>query len=451
MNILHLSTHDITGGAARSAYRLHQGLGRRGHQSRMLVSTKASHDPYVVTVDLPADLLSRVRRRLRRKRIERDFARYRPSRPAGLEAFSDDRTPGEAALVRLLPECDVINLHWVAGLLDHPSFFSSVPRVRPIVWTLHDMNALTGGCHYDLGCRRHATQCGACPQLGSPDPGDLASQVWQRKSEALSGVPPRALHIVAPSRWLARTAKQSALLARFPVTVIPYGIDLEVFAPRDRRAAREVLGIPQAARVVLFLADVLSNGRKGFDLLMRALQGCVHKVDHLALMSLGHNPPPNELPVPWFHFGFLADDRLLSLMYSAADVFVIPSRQDNLPNTVLEALACGLPCIGFDVGGISDMVRAGVTGLLAPSNDVDGLERATVELLGDEARRRTMARTCRAVCLAEYALDRQAQRYAELYAGCLAAFRAPDPAPAASLRAACRAGRTPAPVGSALP
>jgi glycosyltransferase involved in cell wall biosynthesis len=419
MRIVHLSTFDYRGGAARSAYRLHKGLERIGYDSSMLVREKSSPDPKARAFSPATDIVRRLRRRLRREFIQRDFLRYGASRPAGLEAFSDDRTPHGDFVARAIGACDIVHLHWVAGFLDYQTFFPAVPRSRPVVWTLHDMNAFTGGCHYDLGCGKYADVCGSCPQLGSSEPRDLAHQVWLRKQDSLAKVDPDSFHIVTPSRWLAEEVKRSGLLARFSVHVIPYGIDVAAFAPRDRVAARDVLGIPQDANILLFLADVITNSRKGFDLLMQALPDCAKSVKQLTLMSLGHNPPQRDLGIPWLHYDFVNDERLLSLMYSAADVFVIPSRQDNLPNTVVEALACGVPAVGFDVGGIPDMVRPGITGLLVPPDDVPALCAAIVELFEDPTRRRKMATNCRRIAVEEYPLELQARRYSDLYTGCL--------------------------------
>lgn len=414
MKIVHISTVDISGGAARAAYRLHTALRRVGQDSTMLVARSTSDDPTVTAVTPSNKFTFRLWRRLRRQRMARDFAAYRTSRPDGYEAFSDDRSPLGRDLSRELPSCDVINLHWVAGLLDYEEFFLS-RQSTPVVWTLHDLNAFTGGCHYDLGCGRYATRCGQCPQLGSSAERDLAYDVWQRKKKLLSGVPSVGLRFVSPSRWLAAEAKRSPFMSKFTVDVISNGVDIEAYSPRDRAAARDVLGISQDAQVVLFLADVVNNRRKGFELLSGILTGCAKRVKNLTLLSLGQNAPQWETGIPWFHVGFVGDDRLLSFMYSAADLFVIPSIQDNLPNTVLEAMACGIPVVGFNVGGIAEMVRHGVTGLSVPPSDATLLGSAIVELLQDSARRKDMGLQCRRTAVEDYSLELQALRYRDLY------------------------------------
>jgi glycosyltransferase involved in cell wall biosynthesis len=386
----------------------------------MFVSNRRSHDPQVAAFRPTRDWVSRVRRRLRRKWIERDFARYRSVRPAGLEPFQDSRSPAGWEVIRQIPDCDVVHLHWIAnGFIDYENFFATIPFRTPVVWTMHDMNPFTGGCHYDMGCSRYKDHCGTCPQLGSRMPQDLAYRIWERKRSAFERVPAGRLHFVTPSRWLAEEAKRSGLIKQFPIAVIPYGLDLEAFAPRNRSYAREVLGLAPDAQVILFLADGLDNRRKGFALLAEALAGLGTDAN-INLVSLGHNQAPAEVKVPWMNLGFLDNDRLLSLIYSAADLFVIPSLQDNLPNTVLEALACGTPIAGFAAGGIPELVRPGTTGLLAPVNDVGALRTAILQLLQDPAELERLRANCRHLAMQEYALEQQAERYAELYGRILA-------------------------------
>lgn len=413
MNVLHISTCDVSGGAARAAYRLHTGLRRLGYDSSMFVASRDSDDPTVKGFAPPGDILSRCRRLLRRELIARSFAPYRATQ-SGYEPFRDDRSQYRREPLKQLPECDLINLHWVARFVDYRSFFAAVAGRIPVVWTLHDMNPFTGGCHYDNGCGRFGDRCGACPRLGSAHAKDLSRRVWRRKREAFKRIPQGGLHIVTPSRWLAAEARRSSLLGGRPVRVIPNGVDTEDFAPRDRTFARRTLGIPQEARAVLFAAQAVGNERKGFDFLRKALAGLAGP-EGLFLLSLGSGEFASGLRTPHIHLGRVDHDRMLSLVYSAADLFVIPSVQDNLPNTVLESLACGMPVVGFDVGGIPDMVRPGVTGLLAPPGDVAALREAISELLKNDAKRKEMSANCRRIAAREYALEVQARRYVELY------------------------------------
>lgn len=433
MRVVHVSMSDQSGGAARAAQRLHMGLRRIGVDSVMYVRAKSGDDPAVRVVGRPANLPNRLRRWARYGAIELDYRRYGRRRPAGYELFSDDRSHYGADFVRHLPPADVVTLHWVARFLDFGAFFEGVPRRVPVVWRLSDMNAFTGGCHYDDECGRYVAACGACPQLGSSDLNDLSAQVLRRKRAAMAAVPPGRLTIVALNRWIMGEVRRSSLFRDVPVHYIPNGLDTDAFAPRDRANARAVLGVPQDARVVLFVAANVTSRRKGFGLLAEALAGMTD-TPGLFLISIGRGSTAVDPRIPHLGLGTLNQERLLSLVYSAADVFVIPSLQDNMPSTVLEAIACGTPAVGFDVGGVAEMVRPGETGLLVPKGDVAGLREALGRILGDEALRRGMGARCRAVALAEYDQRLQARRYLELYEGLVA--------PGAAAMAAGAAGRS---------
>lgn len=414
MKICHINASDIGGGAARAAYRLHVGLRYCGQASSMYVMYKQSSDPDIMKFQPSHRFVPRLKHRLRRERITHRFTRYRTSRPPGLEMFSDDRTQFQGEVMDQLPDCDVFNLHWIAGFIDYMAIVPALAKKAPVVWTLHDMNPLTGGCHYSGECRQYINQCGSCPQLGSYHTRDLSHQIWQRKQWVFSHIQTAQFHIVTPSRWLADQVKRSSVLQSVAVSVIPYGLDTDVFVPQDKCASRQILGIPQDAKIILFVADSITNRRKGFVLLQEALTSIEHDVG-LFLLSLGNNKPNVVSDIPQLHIGTIANDRLLSAIYSAADLFVIPSLEDNLPNTVLEAMACAVPVIGFDVGGIPDMVRPGVTGALVPVGDVQALRDTIIALLSDSAKRATIASNCRQIAVEEYALAIQAGRYIQLY------------------------------------
>ncbi len=415
LRVVHLSTFDISGGAARAAYRLNTGLREAGVRSSMFVRDARTKDDSVVAFEPTRSVLGRVERRIRRFHIHRRMQNAIKVKGREFEPFRVDRSEYGADVVSQLPSCDVLNLHWVIDFLDYPSFFDSMPDAVRLVWTLHDMNPFTGGCHYDLGCGRYLSRCYQCPQLESQTDNDLAAQIWDRKKALFARINPDRLHIATPSSWLADEVKRSPLLNRFDVSVIPNGVDLENFAPRNKHSARDVFGIPQTAKVVLFVADGLPLHRKGFGTLVQALDRLSQRVPNVCVVCVGHNDPPPGLRVPWIHLGYVGNDRLLSNIYSAADVFVIPSFQDNLPNTVLESMACGTPVVGFAVGGIPDMIQHGKTGLLAPPSDAVSLGGAITELLKNTERRLTFSANCRRVAVHRYSLARQAIRYYELY------------------------------------
>jgi glycosyltransferase involved in cell wall biosynthesis len=409
----HFSTFDVSGGAARAAYRLHRGLVDAGIQSTMVVASKASSDPTVHLVPRSRNVFSKIRRRLRYGFTAREIAAHKASIARGHDLFSSDRIPGGIQVPDRELKLDVIHLHWISWFIDYEDFFARLPPSLPIVWTLHDMNPFTGGCHYDAFCGRFRDQCGRCPALDSDSPNDLSHRIFQRKAEIFGRMAPPRLHIVTPSRWLGDTARESTLLKRFACTVIPYGLDTSVYKPIERGECRKALDIPLDAKAVLFVADANQNKRKGLSLLLDALS-LVRDIPGLVLLSIGGAPAGIGGDIPHVAMGQVRDDRLLASVYSAADVLVIPSLQDNLPNTVLEAMACGTPSVGFDVGGIADMIRPGLTGLLAPPRDVPALAGAIRSLLSDENRGR-LGGACRDLAVAEYDLKLQARRYLDLY------------------------------------
>ena len=384
----------------------------------MYVNNKSSSDQSVHQFRPSEDFSSWAVRNARRIKLERDLKRYDQTSPPDRTFFREDRTLFYKDAVRQIPPSDVINLHWVSGFLDYGAFFEWLPQNMRLVWTSHDMASFTGGCCYDMGCGKFAQQCGACPQLGSQDSSDLTSQVWHRKKKYFDALNLSLFHIVTPSRWLGEEVKRSPLLSRFPRSVIPYGLDLNVFQPREPRAAREVLGIPSNAKVVLFVSHELHTARKGFRFLNEALAQ-VDQVKDLFLLSLGSGFPPQMEQFPHVHIPSVTEDRLLSLIYSAADIFVAPSLADNLPNTILESIACGTPVVAFDAGGMPDMVRPNQTGLLAATGNSAELRAAIVELLNNAAKRREFSQNCRVVALTEYELSKQANRYIQLYQGML--------------------------------
>jgi glycosyltransferase involved in cell wall biosynthesis len=218
---------------------------------------------------------------------------------------------------------------------------------------------------------------------------------------------------VTPSEWLAEEARRSSLLKDAPIDVIPNGVDPEVFRPRETKGLRKVLDIPPGDRVILFVATSTQVRRKGFDLLAGALNEM--EEDSVTLISIGSHEPDLDGVKSHIHLGAVQSDLLLSLFYSLADVFVIPSRQDNLPNTVLESMACGTPVVGYDVGGVSDMVRPQETGWLAETDDVEELSASIRRALLEDATRKQKGKACREVFEEEYTLAKQAERYSRLY------------------------------------
>jgi glycosyltransferase involved in cell wall biosynthesis len=414
VKIVHINAHESSGGAARAANRLHRGLRAQGQDSSMYVARRDTGDRDVVMFQPPNNLSGLLRRAARWLYLRQDFARIKAARRLGDDILSPDRTLDGAEPLRQLPKGDILHLHWVAKFVDYEMFLPGAAKSAPLVWTLHDMNPFTGGCHYDESCGRHLLHCGECPLLGSREATDLTNKIWTRKRNAYATISRGRLHVITPSQWLASEARRSALFSGFPVSVIPYGLDVAAFSPGDRRSAREYFGVPNDKLVILCVADSLKNPRKGMGPLREALAGLKDHPDFL-FATLGLSVPLQDLGMPHMSLGYLNDDHLVSLAYNAADVVVCPSLQDNLPNTILESMACGVPVVGFNVGGIPDMVREGITGNLVPVGDITGLRDAIVGILRNRARQAAMAANCRRVAVEEYSLEIQVRRYINLY------------------------------------
>lgn len=415
MKITLVDTYDYAGGGgSRCAYRLHDGLRRVGADSRMFVCYKGRNDPEVYAYEPKRTPGARVARRWRQFRWGAELKRYSKTIPFEHSFYLDDRAVFRQEPFEQLPSTDVLNLHFVAGFVDLGALVQWLPKSMPVVWTFHDMAPLTGGCCYDLGCGRFANGCGTCPQLGSREQSDPTRKSWERKRRNYSMLDAARLHIVAPSRWMREQAQRSPFVAGFNCSVIPYGLDVEVFQPREKCLARERFGIPLNARVVLFNAFNLGEFRKGYHILREMLAG-LERNTNVFLLSVGREEASGIGHLAHLHLGRVQDDELLSFAYSAADVYICPSLADNLPNTIMEAMACGTPAVAFAAGGIPEMVRQGETGLLARSGDAVGLRDAMLQLLEDEGKRRMMAAKCRRIATEEYELALQARRYMELY------------------------------------
>ena len=311
---------------------------------------------------------------------------------------------------------DVINLHWVnSGFLS----VRSIGQIRlPVVWTLHDMWPLTGGCHYSGSCTRYESGCGQCPQLRSPGNHDLSHWVLRRKRRAWSSL---HLTLVAPSKWLATCAQRSQLFQDRKVVVIPYGLDTQRFRPLDRSFARRALGIDTDKHFVLFSAwSGSSDPRKGFDLLQESLAILDQEPDfkqNVELMVLGGSHTVQAVTSGFkTHFlGPLLDELSMNLVYSAADAFIAPSREDNLPNTVLEALACGIPCLAFGIGGLPDVIMHKTNGYLAHPYDTNDLAEGIRWLLSSSQRMLMLRQAARQTAESNFPLSLQAARYKSLF------------------------------------
>ena len=411
MKVLILSLSDLGGGAGRAAYRLHQGLVASGIDSQMLVQNKLSSDRTVIA---PKTKIQRGIAAVKPALDQLPFALYRDRDPT-IGIYSSQWLPNKILEKIEQLDPDIINLHWVCGGFIPIEVVGKLKK--PLVWTLHDMWAFTGGCHYSEECDRYKQSCGACPQLGSIRNWDLSRWIWKRKAKAWQNL---NLTIVTPSRWLADAAKSSSLFQDTPIEVIGNGINPQIYQPHDSTLARKILNLPRNKKIILFGAlNSTKDKRKGFSLLLAALQHlqALESPEAVELVIFGASAPfpPIEFGFQAHYIGKLNDDVSLSLLYAAADIFVAPSIQDNLPNTILEAIFCGTPCAAFKIGGIPDLIEHRHNGYLAKPFSPEDLAQGIHWILSDSLRYQELSSRSRNKALAQFSLDRQTKEYSRVF------------------------------------
>lgn len=400
LKVLHLNSSDGSGGAAIAAQRLHQGLLAQGVESRFLVGTAQRESEQVATIP-------------RRVWLENSIARV--SWRLGLNdlhAVSSFAIPNH----EFYQSADILNFHNL-----HGGYFNyrSLPHLtanKPAVYTLHDMWSFTGHCVYSFDCDRWKTGCGRCPYPNTYPAiqRDTSALEWWLKRRTYSK---SNLVVVALSQWLMEQAQQS-ILGGLPIHYIPNGIDTAAYQPLDQAQCRAALGIPVGKNVLMFGAQSLSDPRKGGDLLFQALQSLPASLRaETVLLTIGSESikSSESFGMTVYHFGYVSSDRLKTVLYSAADLFILPTRADNLPVVLQESMACGTPMVSFKIGGVPDLVRPGVTGYLAEPENAADLSRGISSLLEDHSLRLEMGRSCREIAVKEYAVELQAQRYRQLY------------------------------------
>jgi glycosyltransferase involved in cell wall biosynthesis len=409
LRILGFSTSDSEGGSARSARRIHRSLRALGHQSRLLVGSRVEDDTDVDTTH--GGGVGRLADRIAEEltgRVGLQYQFYPSSRRVLAHPWLNDADA-----------IQIYNTH--GGYLTH----RLLPRLAaraPVVWRLSDMWPVTGHCVYSGECQRWRTGCGQCPDLASfaPLPFDFTAPLWRQKRRLYATARPT---IVAPSRWIEQVARQSPLLRGCDVHHVPNGVDLETYRPIPRAAARQVLGLDPEAHIVLFTAHAIDhNPRKGDRQAIEALSRLAGTPGlTVLLLGVGGEAFAAAVPQPCVRLGFVRDERLLAAVYSAADLLLAPARVENLPNSLLEAMACGCPVVAFDVGGVSDAVTHLETGYLVPPGEVEGLVQGLRLGIGDDAVRERWRAAARQRIVRDFDAKIEASRFATIYADTIAA------------------------------
>lgn len=394
--ILHVATQR-GGGAGTAAVRLHQGLRKLGQRSEFLTADAEALPEQGFHV-LPRRFLPLTQRIARKfgaglTTQERWQATTRRAEVGGVYTAGIESDLG-LEQHPLLRQADVINLHWTTGVLPWQAFFSRVDC--PIVWTLHDMNSFSGIYHYEVDAVN-----------APPSALKLDREIKDAKRKLVRDCP---ITIVTPSQWLMRSSQKSTIFGNLNHIHIPYGIDTDVFRSYNADFSRDILGLPKDARLLLTVAERLDNHRKGFDLLSHALKRQPLNGEW-QIVTVGKGRIEDSR-YPIHSMGQISDPRLMALLYSASDASVISSRQDNLPNVVLESLCCGTPVVGTPVGGIPEMIRPGINGMLAEELS----EQSVADALGQLDRIDFDRSAIEADAQQTFCLTKQAAAYQQLYA-----------------------------------
>lgn len=410
MRIVIISTSDVIGGAARAAYRLHQELTNTGVQSLMAVQKKGSEDPAILGPETVGEKILAKGRPHADAAVLKLYKNRNRTTPWGTGWFPN---PLAKRIDKFSP--DIVHLHWIGqGFVP----IQELSRIRrPIVWTLHDSWAFTGGCYIPYECKNYMDKCGNCPHLASHSSFDLSRITWHRKHkhwEALN------LNIVTPSQWLAGCARKSSLLNGKRVEVIPNGVNTERYRPLDKANARDILSLPARKRLVLLGSSGLNGDpNKGFAHLKSSLEKLaaddLAKSTDLVVMGVSKPIQPLDSIFNTHYLGHLHDDVSMALAYAAADVFVMPSIQENLPNSVMESMACGTPCVVFKIGGMPDLIEHEHEGYLAQPFDTTDLARGINWVLEDGQRWQRLSQQARKKVEQKFDIKNIAKRHMSLY------------------------------------
>lgn len=414
MKILVLSTYEYSGGAAVAAARTVEALRQAGHRVDYVVQEAAGRVPgthrgawkggnslnsiRIVLDGLPPFILRRGRG------------------PIFSMAIVPNRSLKEL-VSQLAP--DVINVHWIGG------GFVTLPLLgslrRPIVWTMHDSWAFTGGCHVPGYCKRFRETCGACPALNSKWEWDLSRWNWYRKRSAYRHFPQV---VVTPSEWLAEEVRRSSLLSSQPVHVIPNPLDIRRFSSVDKEMSRRLLGLPLQKKLLLFSAmGAVTDQNKGFDLLKAALDTLPEWVrNETVLVIAGASESPGLDTVASHCLGTLHDEVAMRLLYSAVDMLVVPSRSESFSLVAQEAMSCGNPVVAFAVGGLKELIMPGNNGLLAEPENAEALGQSLLTLLSDDELRERLGRQARMTCVERFDYIKCAGRYDDVFHEAMAAY-----------------------------
>lgn len=389
MKVTLINTSDSGGGAALACRRLMKALELQHVQAEMLVQKKASDELHIHTDTKTA--LGKISAQYNFLAERLPFILFHEKDRSVRFAFSTANTGSDISKQETILNSDILHLHWInSGFLSIDDLKELTRLQKPVVWTLHDMWAFTGGCHYAGTCDHFMNQCGYCPFLRDPGENDISRKGWQKKKNLYDQAPD--IVFVTCSKWLADVAKKSSLLSRFRIETIPNPIDTAIFYPKNKAGIRAKWKIDPDVRIILFGAANIMDRRKGIRYLTDALniyKGIQQEGERVEMIIFGKNKSFDtaELPFPVHNLSVISSQSDMCEIYSMADVFILPSLEDNLPNTIMESMACGTPVVAFDTGGIPDMIEHQVNGYLAEYQSAADLANGIQWVLAEKSTR----------------------------------------------------------------
>jgi glycosyltransferase involved in cell wall biosynthesis len=411
MKVLIVNTSERTGGAAVAANRLLFALQKEGIDASMLVRDKGTNNPNVVSINTSwlhkkINFLRFVWERLLIficNHLDREHV-FRVS------IANTGTNIGKHPLVK---QADIIHLHWINhGFLSLDDIKKLSQLGKPIVWTMHDMWACTGICHHARECNKYQTRCQSCFFLHSSTEKDLSSIIFSKKKRIIEHA---NITFVACSQWLLKQAQTSAILQSKHSIAIPNPINRAVFCPGNVPKDRIALQLPIGKKLLLFGAANITDKRKGIDYLRDAVKYIKKKSDvEFVLLGQAKEELKSLFPFPVHFMGYLKNEQEIAALYNAVDVYVTPSLEENLPNTIMEAMACGTPCVGFHIGGIAEMIDHKVNGYVANYKDAEDLA-AGIEWVFDNSEQSHLAEACIKKVQASYTESIVAGNYIALY------------------------------------
>jgi glycosyltransferase involved in cell wall biosynthesis len=376
VKIVHLTESIKLGKASEFVWTLHKGLLNEGIDSKIISTCSDIHDDTISLVRPYGVIRQRILEFLRMKRITFIFNQKEPY--VGL--FTGDESHYNIGAMPELYQADIVHLHWITGFINILPFFKQLnPQKQKVVWTLHDINPLSGGCHLAYDCLEFKYECSNCPYLkyNSCNP-LLANRIWEKKMKAYGRMPNVSLHFIAPSSWMNNNARMSSLGAANKTHIIPHGIDTTIFYKHDKMLMRNKYNIPRDKFVILFVSEHMHNYNKSLDLLVQSIS-TLHK--DIVLVTCGNPDEYTNNIVPHIHLGFIKDKLKLAQIYSSADCSVVMSRTESFGLTALESIACGTPVLATDVGGLSDIIDDRVTGLLIRDRNSITVKEAVIQMI----------------------------------------------------------------------